>query len=162
MSRSEPRRRLRASWAARLLALHWLVRAPIGLFRARLGFLLGGRLLLLEHVGRSSGRPRYVVLEVVEHPSPNRYIVASGFGTRAQWFRNIQADPHVRVTVGSHRPRSAVTHMMTPTEASVTLRAYRAAHPRAWTALAHVLTETLGEQVRDDGSNIPVVSIDLT
>jgi deazaflavin-dependent oxidoreductase (nitroreductase family) len=118
-------------------------------------------MLMLEHVGRSSGRPRYVVLEIVDHPSPNRYIVASGFGTRAQWFRNIQADPHVRVTVGSRRPRAAVTHMMTPTDAALALRAYRAAHPRAWSALQHVLTETLGEQVREDASNVPLVSIDL-
>jgi deazaflavin-dependent oxidoreductase (nitroreductase family) len=144
-----------------MLGVHWLVRAPIRLFRARLGFLFGGRMMMLEHIGRSSGRPRYVVLEIVDHPSPNRYIVASGFGTRAQWFRNIQADPHVRVTVGSHRPRAAVTHLMAPTDAALALRAYRAAHPRSWAALKTVVTETLGETVRDDGSNIPVVSIDL-
>jgi deazaflavin-dependent oxidoreductase (nitroreductase family) len=131
------------------------------LFRARLGFLFGNRFVMLEHVGRLSGRPRYVVLEIVDHPSPSRYIVASGFGTRAQWFRNIQADPHVRVTVGSHRPRAAVTHVLTPTDAADALGAYRAAHPRAWTALKHVLTETLGEQVRDDASNVPLVGIDL-
>jgi hypothetical protein len=59
-----------------------LVRAPVGLYRARLGFLLGSRLLMLEHTGRKSGARRYVVLEVVGHPRPRTYVVASGFGGR--------------------------------------------------------------------------------
>jgi hypothetical protein len=58
------------SLAARLLGVRWFVRAPIWLFRARLGFLAGSRLIMLEHIGRTSGQRRYVVLEVVDHPSP--------------------------------------------------------------------------------------------
>lgn len=60
--------------------------APIWLYRARLGFVLGSRTLMLEHVGRKSGAKRYVVLEVVGHPAPDTYVVASGFGEHAQWF----------------------------------------------------------------------------
>jgi deazaflavin-dependent oxidoreductase (nitroreductase family) len=41
-------------------------------------------------------------LEVVDHPSPEVYVIASGFGRKAQWFRNIEADPRVRVYVGGH------------------------------------------------------------
>lgn len=41
--------------AAALLRVRWFVRAPIWLFRARLGGLFGSRLLMLEHVGRSPG-----------------------------------------------------------------------------------------------------------
>lgn len=36
-----------ARMAARLLRTRWLVRAPIALFRARLGFVFGRRLLML-------------------------------------------------------------------------------------------------------------------
>jgi len=52
---------------------------------------------MLEHVGRKSGCRRYVVLEVVDHAAPGSHVMISGFGTRAQWFRNIQANPQVRV-----------------------------------------------------------------
>ena len=69
-----------AAWAAGLLRVRWLARAPIGLYRARLGFLLGSRLLMLEHLGRKSGARRYVVLEVVARPRPGTYVVASAFG----------------------------------------------------------------------------------
>jgi deazaflavin-dependent oxidoreductase (nitroreductase family) len=89
-----------AAWAAGLLRVRWLARAPIGLYRARLGFLLGSRLLMPEHLGRKSGTRRYVVLEVVAHPRPGAYVMASGFGARAQWFRNVRANPHVRIYAG--------------------------------------------------------------
>lgn len=49
-----------------------LFRAPILLDRLGLGGLLGHRFLLLTHTGRTSGRPRQVVLEVVaatRHPA---------------------------------------------------------------------------------------------
>ena len=82
-----------------VLRNHALVRAPIWLYRARLGFLSGSRTLMLEHVGRKSGARRFVVLEVVGHPAPDTYVVASGFGERAQWFRNLIANPQVRVSV---------------------------------------------------------------
>ena len=43
----------------------WLFRMPIGLYRLRLGWLLGDRFLLLHHTGRKSGLPRQAVVEVV-------------------------------------------------------------------------------------------------
>jgi len=69
--------------AARLLQTRWIVRAPVWLYRARLGFLLGSRLLMLEHTGRKTGTRRYAVLEIVYCPQPGTYVVASGFGTPA-------------------------------------------------------------------------------
>jgi hypothetical protein len=70
---------------ARVLRNRRLMRAPIWLYQARLGFLFGSRMLLLEHIGRKTGARRYVVLEVVGHARPGTYVVVSGFGDRAQW-----------------------------------------------------------------------------
>lgn len=77
-----------------------LFRLPILVYRAGLGWLFGRRMLLLNHVGRVSGRPRHTVLEVVEHdPSEDSYVVASGWGAGAQWYRNIMRRPEVTVRV---------------------------------------------------------------
>jgi deazaflavin-dependent oxidoreductase (nitroreductase family) len=100
--------------AAALLRVRWFVRAPIWLFRSRLGFVFGTRLLMLEHTGRTSGLRRYVVLEVVDHPAPRRYVVVSGFGARAQWFRNVQANREVRVYVGARGPAAASAIRLDP------------------------------------------------
>lgn len=148
-------------WAAGLLRVRWFVRAPIWLYRAGLGFVFGSRLLLLEHIGRTSGARRYVVLEVVDRPRPGRYVVASGFGGRAQWFRNVRANPHVRVSVAGHGPRPAAARLLEPAEAAATLRRYASAHPRAWAKLRPVLEETLGAEIGEDHTDLPLVALDL-
>jgi deazaflavin-dependent oxidoreductase (nitroreductase family) len=67
------------------------------------GGILGGRFLLLEHIGRKSGRTRQTVLEVVGHDAESgRYVVASGWGTRSDWFQNVERGPRVTVQVGRH------------------------------------------------------------
>lgn len=150
-----------ASWIAGLLRVRWLMRAPIGVYRARLGGLFGRRLLMLEHTGRKSGLVRYVVLEVVSRPAPGSYIVASGLGSGAQWFRNVQADSHVRLFITSRRPASATAHVLTPAETRTAMTAYRAAHPKAWSALKSVLQATLGTAIDDSGADLPMVRFDL-
>lgn len=144
-----------------MLRTRWFVRAPIWLFRARLGALFGGRLLMLEHLGRRSGQPRLVVLEVVDRPRPDTCVVVSGFGRRAQWYRNIEAHPTVRLWLGSRRPSAATARPLPADEAAAALRSYAAAHPRAWASLRPVLEETLGARIDADGTDLPLVALRL-
>lgn len=143
---------------ARGLTTRWLVRAPIGLYRAGLGFLFGSRLIMLEHRGRTSGRRRYVVLEVVDHPSPGVYVIVSGFGVRAQWYRNILAEPRVRVSIGFRRQLAATAVPMTPDESSAALRRYIEVHPKAWAKLRETIEVAVGAPVTE----LPMVRVRLT
>ncbi|MFE4461369.1 nitroreductase family deazaflavin-dependent oxidoreductase [Nocardia tengchongensis] len=121
--------------SVRALRTRWVVRAPITVYRIGLGFVFGTRLLMLEHIGRRSGRPRYVVLEVVDHPRSDQYIVVSGFGTRAQWYRNIIANPTVRISIGIRRSTPATATAMTRAESALALDRYIERHPKAWIKL---------------------------
>ena len=132
---------------ARGLTTRWLVRAPIGIYRAGLGFVFGSRLLMLEHRGRSSGRRRFVVLEVVDRPARDEYVIASGFGPRAQWYRNVVAEPRVRVSSGLRRHVPATATAMTSEESAAALRLYASAHPRAWTQLRATIEKATGAPV---------------
>lgn len=58
---------------------------------------LGKIVLLLTTTGRKSGQPRLTPLQFSE--LDGEYYVASSRGARADWFRNLQADPQVRVQV---------------------------------------------------------------
>jgi deazaflavin-dependent oxidoreductase (nitroreductase family) len=147
--------------ASALLRARPLVRAPVWLYRARLGFLFGGRLLMLEHLGRKSGLRRYVVLEVVDHPAPDRWVVASGFGERAQWMQNVRVNPEVRVYLGGRRPAAATASVLQPGAAAHVLQRYAAAHPRAWAMLRPVFEETLGAAITEAGTQLPLVALDL-
>ena len=147
-----------AKLGAGLLRSRRLMRAPIWLYRARLGFLFGNRLLMLEHTGRRSGLKRYTVLEVLEQPESNVYIVASGFGRRAQWFRNVQADSAVRVSVGPHVSVPADARTLDQAEADAALCAYADRHRRAWETMKPALESTLGEKITEHDTPLPMVA----
>ena len=99
---------LTARVADRFFRTRWLVRMPIGLYRAGFGFLFGKRLLMLEHTGRKSGARRRVVLEVLARPAPGQYVIIAGFAGTAQWYRNITTNPRVRVSTGFRRNMAAL------------------------------------------------------
>ncbi|OBI36032.1 nitroreductase [Mycobacterium sp. E2238] len=150
-----------ASAGAHLLRSRRLMRAPVWLYKARAGALFGSRLLMLEHIGRKSGAPRYVVLEVVGHPAPETYVVASGFGRKAQWFRNIEANPRVRVYAGSRAPRRAIARILDQQEADRALAAYVSRHRKAWEQMRPVLEETLGLPITETDTPLPLVELRL-
>lgn len=143
---------------ARMLKTRWLVRAPIYAYRAGLGFLFGSRLLMLEHIGRTSGARRFVVLEVVERAGPDRFVVVSGFGRRAQWYRNILANPQVRVSCGIRRHVRAAAAPLSDDESAAALRRYADVHPRAWRNLRSTIESATGRPV----DTLPMVALRLS
>lgn len=150
-----------ATGGARILRSRRLMRAPIWIYKARAGALFGSRMLMLEHIGRKSGARRYVVLEVLDHPTPDTYVIASGFGKRAQWFRNIQANPRVRVYAKAHAPAPASARILDQQEADRALAAYISRHPHAWANFKQVLKETLGNEITDTNTALPIVELRL-
>jgi deazaflavin-dependent oxidoreductase (nitroreductase family) len=121
-------------------ALRWALRIPIGLYHAHLGRLLGHQFLLLTHRGRKSGQPRQTVLEVVRYDRATRtYVVASGWGVRSDWYRNIQKNPDVMVESGSGRLAARAT-VLPPAEAARELRHYARQHPYRARELTRMIT----------------------
>lgn len=111
-----------------------LFRAPIGLYRVGLGGLLGKRFLLLEHVGRKSGVQRRTVLEVLETGHDGVPAIASGFGEKSQWCKNVMANPEVHVTRGRTRT-PATADRLDHADAVEVFERYRVNHPKAAKAL---------------------------
>ena len=109
----------------------FLFRLPIYLYRLGLGWILGDRLLLLHHVGRVSGKPRSVVLEVAEHDSgTDSFLVASGWGPTAAWYRNVLETPDVTIEVG-RRSISVTSLPLTKEEGAEVFVRYAKRHPKA-------------------------------
>jgi deazaflavin-dependent oxidoreductase (nitroreductase family) len=111
--------------------LRLALRAPIALYDAGLGWLLGDRFLLLVHRGRRTGRPRRAVLEVVRHDvATDTYISAAGWPT-ADWVLNVARDPCVTIAVGPRRFRAVASGV--PFDAAVReLADYARRHPVAF------------------------------
>ncbi len=88
-----------------------MMRAPLPLYRYRLGRRSLGELLLwalywhphirVVHRGRVTGEPRETILEVIRSdPRDGEWIVAAMFGPASDWYRNIQKTSALEVEVG--------------------------------------------------------------
>jgi len=138
-----------------------LWRAPIWFYRMGLGWMLGKRFLLLNHIGRNSGQSRQAVLEVVDFDSTNNiYLVASGFGEKAQWFQNIMHTPDVNIQVGS-RKMSAHAERLSTEKSEATLSDYAQNHPTALRELSKILNipyDGSPESIHSMARALPVVA----
>lgn len=125
----------------------FLWRAPIVIYHIGLGGLLKNRFLLLHHTGRKTGKPRENVLEIVDHdPEKNIYFIASGFGKKSDWYKNIVKNPDVVITVGKQDiPVTAV--LLSPDESGRKMVDYAHKNPKA----AQSLSKLMGFEV--DGSD---------
>jgi deazaflavin-dependent oxidoreductase (nitroreductase family) len=137
-------------------------RLPIKLYHAGLGAFLGGRFIHLIHTGRKSGLRREVVLEVVEHVEEgDLYYLASGWGNRSDWYRNVLHTPQVEAQVGK-RKFTGRMQAVQPDQAAEVFFHYGQRHPRALQTLARGMGYRIvpeADAYRALGRVIPVVCL---
>ncbi|WP_123524997.1 nitroreductase family deazaflavin-dependent oxidoreductase [Streptomyces sp. 840.1] len=139
-------------------------RLPVHMFRAGLGPLFRGRLLLLVHTGRTSGQPRRTVVEVVESATVDgrrSWTVASGFGPGADWYRNLQRTPQATVQIG-RRFHAVTADELLAAEGGELMERYAPRHPRTARRLCAYMGFTVdgsAEGYRVVGEAIPFVRL---
>lgn len=79
--------------------MKWMYKSPILLWRLGLGFIVGRLFLILTTTGRKSGAARHTAIEY--HRWKDRIYVVSGWGSKAQWYKNIMVDPRVTIQMAS-------------------------------------------------------------
>ncbi|MFF7074556.1 nitroreductase family deazaflavin-dependent oxidoreductase [Streptomyces pseudovenezuelae] len=139
------------------------LRLPVLLFRAGLGPLFGKRFLLLHHTGRVTDRDHMTALEVVTHdPAAASWTVASGFGPKADWYRNLRAQPKTLIQVGN-RPLAVTAHFLAPEEGADIMAGYAHRHPRTARRLRtfmNLRADGTEASYREAGREIPFVRLD--
>ena len=139
----------------------WFFRAPIWLYRAHLGFLMGHRFVMIEHIGRKSGEVRRTVLEVVAEDDDGVYLAAA-WGSKAQWLQNVRANPEVKVHLGKSRFDSKA-QLLEKGEAFGVLTEYSMAHPKTLQGLSRFMLDapgaTVDEQVKNVSDLVPFVRL---
>ena len=98
------------------------------LYRLGFGPLIGHFVLLLTTTGRKSGLPRVTPLQYEE--VDGAILVGSARGIKADWFRNIQADPHVQVQVKSRQFEGMAEAVTDPGRIADFLELRLKRHPR--------------------------------
>ncbi len=127
-----------------------LFRAPVAIYSARAGWLLGHRFLLLTHRGRRTGRVYRTMLEVIAwDEAAQEAVVMSGFGRESQWYRNVLAADPIEVQIArlQFAPRA---RQLDADEATRALAGYEQRHRIATPVLRALLSKVAG--IRYDGS----------
>lgn len=102
---------------------------PSWFYGRGLGWMLGKRVLALTHRGRNSGKEFRTILEAVSFDEETgESVVASAYGTGADWYRNIQAEPALRIATGrlDYVPEQ---RFLTPEEADQAAERFCREHP---------------------------------
>lgn len=116
------------------------LRAPIWLYRAKLGRLTGRRLVYIAHRGRRTGARHEVVAETVRYdPAVPEVVVVAAWGREPDWYRNLRVAPAIEVRVGAEHWTAPRHQFLDAAETQRVLLAYRDAHPHAWRRLAPLL-----------------------
>ncbi len=118
------------------------------LYAVGFGPLVGRFVLLLTTNGRKTGLPRVTPLQYEE--LEGAFLVGSSRGTRADWFRNILADPHVSITVGSRRFRGMAEPVTDPNRIADFLQLRLSRHPAM-----------IGAILKSEGLQLPARREDL-
>lgn len=122
---------------------------------------MGKRMLLLEHIGRKSGKKRRAVLEIIRHdPTVGVFYVVSGFGKRSDWIRNVQVNPDVRIYVGS-KSIPAIAALLNQERTAAEILDYAERNPKLIKVLADRLLGYKLDDTKEDllelASNLHVV-----
>ena len=128
-------------------------RFPIFLYKIGFGWMMGKRFLLLNHTGRKSGKPRQVVLEVVRFDSDhNVYYVSSGFGSKSDWYQNINQKPKNSIQIGN-TTHEVVARQLSVEESGELMLYYAKHYPTA----AKYISKAIGYAV--DGSDADWINL---
>jgi deazaflavin-dependent oxidoreductase (nitroreductase family) len=80
---------------------------PVFLHRLGLGGWerwIGAEWMLLTTMGRKSGKPRQAMVDVMGYDrASDTYYIEAAYGERADWYRNIQAQPVFSAQVGRRK-----------------------------------------------------------
>ncbi len=134
----------------------WVFRLPELIFRLRLGFLVPWWVMVVT-TGRRSGLQRRVVLDVIRRDEGRLWVIAAD-GRRADWVRNIEADPRVEVwhRTGRHRATTRPLAESEAVEFGVELYRRRPGYVRAVYRMLGESIETEDDVRRLAGGTLPV------
>ncbi len=88
--------------------------------------MIGAQWMLITTVGRKSGKRRQTMVDVMDYDKDSdTYYVEVAYGARADWYRNIQANPNFEAQVGRRKFHARATPLSNENAGELTVQFYR-------------------------------------
>jgi deazaflavin-dependent oxidoreductase (nitroreductase family) len=140
-------------------------KAPV--FLHKLGFVwwiekfTGATWMLITTTGRKTGKPRQVMVDVLNYDHDlDTYYIEAAYGGRADWVRNIRANPVFQVQVGKRKFAARATELPPDQNGDLLVAMYRRAPGYTRTVFAVVGVKVNNEEeIRKVGEKLMLWSV---
>ena len=109
--------------------LKFFFKVPVWLHKMGLGGwerLIGAQWMFITTKGRKTGKPRNSMVDVMDYDkATDTYYIEAAYGTRADWYRNIQASPNFEARVGRRKFLARAEALSNENTADTLVRFYR-------------------------------------
>lgn len=144
--------------------LKFFFRIPVWMHK--LGFggwekLIGAQWMLLTTVGRKSGKPRDTMVDVMDYDAAtDTYYIEAAYGDRADWYKNMQANPVFEGRVGRRKFQARATPLTNEGAGELMVQFYRKKPAYTRSVMAMVGMKFEGEdELRVLGSKLTLLAV---
>ena len=123
--------------------------------------LVGAQWMLIAATGRKSGKRRETMVDVMHYDAAtDTYYIEAAYGSRADWYRNIQANPHFEAQVGRRKFHASASPLTTGNAGEMIVQFFRRkpAYTRSVMALVGIKFEGENE-LRALGSKLTLIAV---
>lgn len=123
--------------------------------------LIGAQWMLIATRGRKSGKPRHTMVDVMDYDAASdTYYVEAAYGPRADWYRNIQANPVFEARVGRRKFSARAATLPNDHAGEMMVQFYRKKPAYTRSVMAMVGMKFEGEdELRALGSKLTLLAI---
>ena len=123
--------------------------------------LVGAQWMLIAATGRKSGKRRETMVDVMHYDAAtDTYYIEAAYGSRADWFRNIQANPHFEAQVGRRKFHASASPLTTGNAGEMIVQFFRRKPAYTRTVMAMVGMKFEGEdELRALGSKLTLIAV---
>lgn len=144
--------------------LKFFFKAP--LFMYKIGFggwekLIGAEWMMISTVGRKTGKRRASMVDVMDYnPSTDTYYIEAAYGARADWFKNIKANPVFDAQVGRRKFKAQAQELNEADTGEILVRFFRLKPAYTRSVMAMVGMKFKDEnELREMGKNLTLLAV---
>jgi deazaflavin-dependent oxidoreductase (nitroreductase family) len=123
--------------------------------------LIGAQWMLITTTGRKSGKPRDTMVDVMDYDAAtDTYFIEAAYGSRADWVKNIEANPRFHAQVGRRKFYARLEPLSSENAGELMVKFYRAKPAYTRSAMKMVgLTFTTEDDLRALGSKLTLFAV---
>ena len=144
--------------------MKFFFKAPLFMHKVGLGGwekIIGAEWMLISTTGRKTGKRRDSMVDVMDYDtSTDTYYIEAAYGSRADWFKNIKANPIFDAQVGRRKFKAQVQELDAAGTGEMLVRFFRRKPAYTRSVMAMVGMKFKDEnELREMGKNLTLLAV---